>query len=1445
MSEIYSKESLINLKKTDIVLIAKKIGIKNIQTKKKDDIINIILNYDDKSEKYSPFIVNEEKYEKIFHISDIHIRPLKRHIEYQEVFENLYSFLENKTGKNIIAITGDIIHEKDNLKPETILLCRSFIKKLSEYGTVIIITGNHDMLENNTRRLDTLTAIFDDLDNNVHYLVKSGAYQFGNIIFSVSSLVDKKFIKRNQLINTNSTPVASLYHGTISGCVNDFGYVIEEKNQNNQNNQSSSRFRKISDFDGYDMVLLGDIHKHQYLKPHIAYPGSLIQQNFGENLKEHGVLIWDIISTKSTFVPIKNRYGFININVINNNWKIPDNMPEKPYIRLLLKNTNNEYSEIIKSNLDKQFILQSFSTKQLTETLESCDILPDEVTLHQDDIDILIEEMDLQKFDDKKKENILDIHNSLKSKCFDENLEYSMNNQNWKMLKISFKNVFIFGENKTNVIDFTNLNGITSIIGPNAIGKSNIINIIIFLLYGSNINFKVPHILNKHQNEYFIECEIMFGAKKYKITKSGKKRKGNKLNHSLSFYIYEDEWVQQDQEHNKATSQIIKSLLGTVEQFLLTNVYSNSSLRTLLTLTNSEKHKALSNLFCLDIYENLEKLAKKDVLEIKKQCSFLEGEKRGIMYHFKENDIKKIKEDVVTLEKILKQKKESNENSKDKITFIKNEINKINFNKKELSFNLKHFKEEDYDIVREKLSLYERKYPNLHLTENYDSQTLKSDYYRLEGSIIKVKDNSTLSNLNVSNDEKDITEYEKTKLSLIEKIKKYDNQIIYLQKIKQETQNNINQLYKNIIDIPEIEPVDNSKEIKRLCTENDFNSIDIQKSENELIILKSKLINFKINNEIDNKLVILPANYDNNINTVKIDKLLSNISYNNHNIDNYKKQLLSLNQNVLINKKETTLTENINTRVENCDIIILELKTKIKNKHILPNIEEFSINETNIIQSINENIDYLQNNNNIISEKELSIYINYIENLPDIKIIEVKKDIINNIKSLLIDIKNNIKNTDIISVNNKLINLLNYKDAYSKNKIIDEFNLNINLEINNILCLCYSGNIDILCNNNKLLNEDIKKFILFRYIYQYSLYTTSLKLQKNIKYTYLVKCQEKFVIFLKQKEKNNLLINNCKNLEFKLEQINTELQDYKKNIIKETRILNDIINLLNNACIYNNNCIILEKMKYLKNKIENQEIKNTYIKLKNILEKEKEYIEIKLNNLTIQKKIVNYDKMIDKLTNEQVLTSELYFTLKNNISSIEKDISLFEIRIKELGNIQEKANNINHQLKEFKKDLDVYSDYINLVNKNTIPTKLINKKNLYIQDHINTFLENLTSFSINITSDNKSGINFCVNKKGLELDVNQLSGYETFILNIALKSALNKYSFISKSTLFILDEGLDVVDKDNFKKLDVLMKLLMRHYKHILLISHMPKVKDLQNHEINIQNNGISSYIST
>ena len=124
---MFSLEKLNSLTKSKLISIGKELCIKGLNSKKKNEIINIISEFEDNSEKYIPQKITDKKYNKIYHISDIHIRSLERHTEYQEVFDRLYTFLKNDIKlDNLIAITGDIIHEKDNLKPETVLLCRKF-----------------------------------------------------------------------------------------------------------------------------------------------------------------------------------------------------------------------------------------------------------------------------------------------------------------------------------------------------------------------------------------------------------------------------------------------------------------------------------------------------------------------------------------------------------------------------------------------------------------------------------------------------------------------------------------------------------------------------------------------------------------------------------------------------------------------------------------------------------------------------------------------------------------------------------------------------------------------------------------------------------------------------------------------------------------------------------------------------------------------------------------------------------------------------------------------------------------------------------------------------------------------------------------------------------------------------------------------------------------------
>src|SRR3990167_5113414 len=83
--------------------------------------------------------------DQIVHIADIHIRPYKRHVEFKQVFENLYKSINSiKTENTIIAILGDLFHAKTEMTPELISIVSNLLINLSNICPLIIIPGNHD-----------------------------------------------------------------------------------------------------------------------------------------------------------------------------------------------------------------------------------------------------------------------------------------------------------------------------------------------------------------------------------------------------------------------------------------------------------------------------------------------------------------------------------------------------------------------------------------------------------------------------------------------------------------------------------------------------------------------------------------------------------------------------------------------------------------------------------------------------------------------------------------------------------------------------------------------------------------------------------------------------------------------------------------------------------------------------------------------------------------------------------------------------------------------------------------------------------------------------------------------------------------------------------------------------------------------------------------------------
>ena len=58
---------------------------------------------------------------KIYHLADLHIRNLKRHKEYREVFNKfLKQVKEDNIEDSMIYLAGDIAHAKTEMSPELV-----------------------------------------------------------------------------------------------------------------------------------------------------------------------------------------------------------------------------------------------------------------------------------------------------------------------------------------------------------------------------------------------------------------------------------------------------------------------------------------------------------------------------------------------------------------------------------------------------------------------------------------------------------------------------------------------------------------------------------------------------------------------------------------------------------------------------------------------------------------------------------------------------------------------------------------------------------------------------------------------------------------------------------------------------------------------------------------------------------------------------------------------------------------------------------------------------------------------------------------------------------------------------------------------------------------------------------------------------------------------------
>lgn len=561
-----------------------------------------------------------QKYTNILQIADIHIRLNKRHDEYRDVFNVLYEEVKKTPAETVVALVGDVFHSKSDLSPECVQLATDLFKNLADIRPLILVAGNHDATLSNKSRLDSLTPIVDALNHpNLFYLKTNGLYGFGNILWNNMGVFDppENYIRGNDIpdiYRNQYEHVIALFHGAVDKASLETGYAI------------SNPAIMTPLFDNHDIALLGDIHKKQDLqdyspednKPCVHYVGSMIQQNHGEGLREHGYSLWDLSSRTYEFHELKNEVGYFTVDIHKGQVTTDlTDLPKKVHLRLRCHETiASEVKGIIAKLKEKAQIVETAYVRmdQEAEKKDVIALCKDIVLTDLTNVEYqnrLIREF-LQKKsnieDEEKIEDIIKINRAtnllIKRDEFARNLR-------WKPIRFEWDNMFTYGEG--NVIDFTQLDGVYGLFGANRAGKSSLLSSIIFCLFDKfDRGFKGKDVMNIQKTSFRCKLELEISGVRYFIERKGTSTRTGNVKVDVKFWkLVNGVEEELHGEARRDTNDIIRDYIGTYEDFVITaaSFQTAKNNTSFIDMGNSERKDLLVQFIGLHVFDRLHESA--------------------------------------------------------------------------------------------------------------------------------------------------------------------------------------------------------------------------------------------------------------------------------------------------------------------------------------------------------------------------------------------------------------------------------------------------------------------------------------------------------------------------------------------------------------------------------------------------------------------------------------------------------------------------------------------------------------------------------------------------------------------------------------------------------------------------------------------------------------------
>lgn len=231
----------------------------------------------------------------------------------------------------------------------------------------------------------------------------------------------------------------------------------------------------------------------------------------------------------------------------------------------------------------------------------------------------------------------------------------------------------------------------------------------------------------------------------------------------------------------------------------------------------------------------------------------------------------------------------------------------------------------------------------------------------------------------------------------------------------------------------------------------------------------------------------------------------------------------------------------------------------------------------------------------------------------------------------------------------------------------------------------------------------------------------------------------------------------------------------------------------------------------------------------------------KLDEYNKNKDAIDRNNKLDiSINNIKVKINNNRNTKDTNLSFINNNKARIEVNNK---NIKDRLELIE-SIKEEQKIEKNWKIYLDMVGKNGISKMVLRKTLPIINAQIARLLNGVCDFDVVIDITDKNDVMFYLVKDNVKSDLTSGSGFEKTASALAIRSVLGNISTLPKSNIFVVDEILGRVAKENYDNMRMLYEKILENFDCIIQISHLEEIKDWHSNIITVKkDNNISKII--